>query len=117
MPAGCLGLASWLIIAASPAPGPGRLRAPACSRVLLRAAYPQNPRDTVLFRNCIEFLIVCGRASEMARLPSARCVPGAWRAGLSRSALPVARSVPYAGAVPDGGRQGQGGGDRRAPIV
>jgi hypothetical protein len=31
--------------------------------------------------------------------------------------LPAERSVPYAGAVPDGGRQGQGGGDRRAPIV
>jgi hypothetical protein len=33
------------------------------------------------------------------------------------AALPAAAFVPYAGAVPDGGRHGQGGDIRRAPIV
>jgi hypothetical protein len=33
------------------------------------------------------------------------------------TALPALPFVPYAGAVPDGGRHGHGGEIRRAPIV
>ncbi len=36
---------------------------------------------------------------------------------LEAAALPVVPFVPYAGAVPDGGRHGHGGKIRRAPIV
>ena len=37
--------------------------------------------------------------------------------GAVAAALPAVPFVPYAGAVPDGGRHGQGGDIRRAPIV
>ncbi len=36
---------------------------------------------------------------------------------LEAAALPAVPFVPYAGAVPDGGRHGHGGEIRRAPIV
>ena len=36
---------------------------------------------------------------------------------LGPAALPAMAFVPYAGAVPDGGRHGHGGEIRRAPIV
>ena len=95
--------------------------------------------DTVSLRNCIEFMICAVCASELGILPGrGRLVARRGRlagagagvrlrnpamparvllAASPSCALPAERSVPYAGAVPDGGRQGQGGGDRRAPIV